>query len=144
MLKNIFPYRKIACSGAVCVSLGIAICMPYCPRVSYRHFNNRKNLFDAIDRTSVLPVSLSRLCQTVEDVAHTSPVRYMYFLTFHPMACRWQGSGKPSFSEDRRQKSEVRSEKKGILSSRFYILMLNYESLRFFADFYKINAVFVT
>jgi len=32
----------------------------------------------------------------------------MYFLTFHPMACRWQGSGKPSFSEARRKKEEGR------------------------------------
>jgi len=71
MLKNIFPYRKIACSGAVCVLLGTAIYMPYCPRVSYRHFNNRKNLFDAIDRMPALPVSLSRLFQAVGDIAHT-------------------------------------------------------------------------
>ena len=75
---------------------------------SYGHFNQRKNLLNETKRTPALPVSLSRLCQAVEDIAHTSPVRYMYFLTFHPMSCRRQGSGMTSFLEVRRQETEDR------------------------------------
>ena len=120
MSKNSVTYSVIACSSALCLLSETA--MTLLPlhvagggkpliinglQSSCEHFNQRI-LLNETERTSVIPVSLRRLWQLVKDIAHQSPAFYTYFLTFHPMACRWQGSGEPSFSEDRRQESEAR------------------------------------